>query len=324
MPELINISPSNCFQSQSIIEMQREISSTYCDHGLTILNSSSDLLGTFFHLPMRGMSLNILSYGAEVAIDAGDFENFYMLEFPMTGGVDLCLGKETYRSGGNKGTLVSPGVHVKSVWSADCSQVMLKIDKSVLRDYLQSVIIRNVDKPVVFKHEVRFDEGIGASIFAYLKYLIEQSQVNKLLLTSPLIREELENSILAMLVDQLPHNYTEAIKFENSLVLPHYVSVAYKYLKENAQKQVSNEDLARISGVSPRTLYSGFRNFMGMSPQTCLRIYRLQKVKVELETMGSYIPINEIARKWGFKHMGRFSKDFGQRFGVSPSKFYRR
>lgn len=320
MAELIDISPNDCFQSHCINEMQREISRNYCDHGLKVLNSSSDLTGTFFRLPMRGMSLNLLSYGAEVAIDAGDFEDFYMLEFPISGGVDLRLGKETYRSGGNKGTLVSPGVNVQSIWSADCSQVMLKIEKSILHEYLQSVIIRDIDKPIVFNHEIRFDEGIGASIFSYLKFLIKQSQVNKLLLMSPMIRDELENSILAMLVDQLPHNYTEALQFENSLVLPHYVSVAYKYLKENAKDQITNEDLARVSGVSLRTLYSGFNNFMGMSPQTCLRIYRLKKVKAELELRGRYTPINEIARKWGFKHMGRFSKDFSQRFGVSPSK----
>ena len=313
----------DCFQSNCIEEMQAKIARNYCDHRLNIERSNTDLTGKFFKMPLRGMTLNFLSYGADVSIDAGDFETFYMLEFPLSGKVELQLGSEEYATGAKTGALVSPGVYVKSKWSADCSQLMLKIEKDALHSYLQKSIMRDVDETVVFEKNVPFDEGPGAGLFSYLRFIIEQSLVDDSLMGSPLVRHEMEESIFAILIDKFPHSYSDDVRSEYALVLPRHVSKAYKYIKANAQEAISNEVLAQIAGVSTRTLYVGFNKFLGMSPQIYLRNYRLERVNDELKQAPSNARINEIAQKWGFTHMGRFSRDFKERFGVAPSSILR-
>lgn len=316
------LAPS-CFQSNCIDEMQSEIARHYCDHRLDVQRSNTDLTGKFFKMPLRGMTLNFLSYGADVSIDAGDFETFYMLEFPLSGKVELQLGREQYTAGPKSGTLLSPGVHVKSKWSADCAQLMLQIEKDALHSYLQKSIMRDVDKTIVFEKNVPFDEGPGAGLFSYLRFIIEQSLVDDSLMASPLIRHEMGDSIFAILIDKFSHSFSDDVRSEYALVLPRHVSKAYKYIKANAQETISNELLAQVAGVSTRTLYVGFNKFLGMSPQNYLRSYRLERVNDELKQAPSNTRINEIAHKWGFTHMGRFSRDFKARFGVAPSEIIR-
>lgn len=315
---------SRCFQSNSIEHMRLEIARKYCDHDLEVLKSDSGLMGKFYTKPLQRMSLNYLSYGAEVAIDAGDFETFYMLEFPISGHVDLNVGDDQYSTSTGQGTLISPGAHVKSVWSADCTQLMLQIDKAALHAYLQKSIMMDVKEDLIFENKIRFDTGPGASLFSYIQFLLEQSLTNEPLLLSSIVREELEDTIFAILLDQFEHNYSDAIKTEYGLILPKHVSRAYKYIKQNADQSLTNEDLANIAGVSVRTLYSGFNKFLGMSPQACLRVYRLEQVKQELAQARGKIQVNEVAQKWGFNHMGRFSKEFRTRYGITPSQYLKR
>lgn len=323
LEQIEQIIAQQCFTSTCVSEMREEIGRNYCDHDLKVLRSNSDIAGKFFRYSMRGMTLNYLSYGADVAIDAGDFKNFYMVEFPLSGHVNhLDLGME-YVSHGCQGIVVSPGDYVRSTWSADCAQLMLQIEKNSIHRYLQKNLIQDVTDSLVFDHAMRFDTGPGAALFSYLRYLAEQAIEKDSILQSDMIRGEIEETIFAILLDRFGHNYSEKLASERSLILPRHVSKAYKYIHAYAKHPITNELLAEISGVSIRTLYSGFRKFLGVSPQSYLRIYRLDRIKEALEAADDPIYVSDIAKEWGFSHMGRFSMEFKQRFGVSPSAVLR-
>ena len=323
MSQIEQIISSQCFTSSCVDEMRAEIGRNYCDHDLRVVRSDSDIIGKFFRFPMRGMTLNYLSYGAEVSIDAGDFESFYMVEFPLSGRVDHLALNEEYVAHGQTGIVVSPGDYVRSTWSADCAQLMLQIEQDAIHRYLQNSLVQDVSSDLVFNHELNFASGAGAALFSYMRFLLEQAISDDSILLSTMIREEIEETVFAILLDRFDHNYSEQLHNERSLVLPRHVSKAYKYINANAKLAITNEELAQISGVSIRTLYAGFRKFLGMSPQSYLRIYRLDRVKEALEAADRPAHVNEIAQEWGFTHMGRFSIEFKQRFGTSPSDVLR-
>ncbi|MEL7027716.1 MAG: AraC family transcriptional regulator [Pseudomonadota bacterium] len=323
MNQIEEIVAEQCFTSTSVDEMQAEIGRNYCDHDLKVVRSNSDITGKFFRYPMRGMTLNYLSYGADVAIDAGDFEDFYMVEFPLSGHVNHLALNEARVAHGWEGIVVSPGDYVRSTWSADCAQLMLQIKKGAIDRYLQKLLVQDISESLVFDHTLTFKAGPGAALFSYLRFLVEQAIDNDSIMLSSMVRDEMEETIYAILLDRFRHNYSDRIKAERALILPRHVSKAYKYINANPKLPITNQELANMSGVSIRTLYSGFRKFLGMSPQAYLRNYRLDRVKEVLERADRPIHVNEIAQEWGFTHMGRFSVEFRQRFGVSPSDLLR-
>jgi len=67
-----------------------------------------------------------------------------------------------------------------------------------------------------------------------------------------------------------------------------------------------------------------FRDFKGTSPIRFLRAARYDRVREALGRAEPTETITEIAAKWGFGHLGRFSVEYRRRFGESPSATLRR
>ncbi|MEJ7806329.1 MAG: helix-turn-helix transcriptional regulator [Telluria sp.] len=77
------------------------------------------------------------------------------------------------------------------------------------------------------------------------------------------------------------------------------------------------------AGVSVRSLYAGFKEYCGVSPLQYLRMLRLDGARQALLNAPD-CHIASIAMHWGFGHLGRFSMEYKERFGESPSQSVRR
>lgn len=106
-------------------------------------------------------------------------------------------------------------------------------------------------------------------------------------------------------------------------MLPRHVRKAQEYLQAHAHEPVQAEQLAAIAGVSMRSLYAGFKDFVGASPMQYLRELRPERARAEL--LGSDAAnVAAVALRWGFAHLGRFSSEYRQRFGETPSQTLKR
>ena len=102
-PELFRSSRARGFLSTDVDEMRHKIALQYCDHWLDPISNSGQLDGCYASVPLGNISINYLRYGADVAIDVGDFENFYMIEFPLAGKVEIQYGEQKLVSTGSSG-----------------------------------------------------------------------------------------------------------------------------------------------------------------------------------------------------------------------------
>ena len=108
----------------------------------------------------------------------------------------------------------------------------------------------------------------------------------------------------------------------SSLSWPRHVRKVQEYLNAHAHEPVRAEDLARVAGVSLRSLYAGFKAFSGVSPMQYLKDLRLERARADL--LAGKGSVGSVALLWGFGHLGRFSADYRARFGESPSESLRR
>lgn len=83
--------------------------------------------------------------------------------------------------------------------------------------------------------------------------------------------------------------------------------------------------LARQHNVSERTLQKSFKSLFGFAPTTFLRNMKLNLVYRDLK-FADYgtEKVSNIAQKWGFMHMGRFSEYYTELFGENPSQTLKR
>jgi adenylate cyclase len=76
--------------------------------------------------------------------------------------------------------------------------------------------------------------------------------------------------------------------------------------------------------VAERTLQKHFRTFFDLSPQEYLRRTRLAVAREELLDATERVTVTEVAIRSGFNHFGRFSVEYRECFGESPSATLRR
>ncbi|MBV8569490.1 MAG: helix-turn-helix transcriptional regulator [Acidobacteriaceae bacterium] len=131
-----------------------------------------------------------------------------------------------------------------------------------------------------------------------------------------LLEEKLvENLLLHGYADSTDTNYPSRY---------HVARRAYRYLLDHLEEVVSIRDLCAVTGASYMTLERGFRETYGMAPQAYIKALRLSRARKELLHPALTTTVTDVALHWGFIELGRFSVQYRQRFGESPSETLRK
>lgn len=89
--------------------------------------------------------------------------------------------------------------------------------------------------------------------------------------------------------------------------------------------KISVKSLSKQHQISEKTLQNSFKSLFGFTPVHFLRQLKLNLVFNELNKSDpEQSTVSNIALKWGFTHMGRFSRYYTDLFGENPSLTLRR
>ncbi|OPG69767.1 AraC family transcriptional regulator [Pseudomonas ogarae] len=102
------------------------------------------------------------------------------------------------------------------------------------------------------------------------------------------------------------------------------VDRAREYALTHVDEPLSILDLCNHIGASRRKLQYCFQETLGINPVAYLRALRLNAVRRELRSGGHARGVQEVAARWGFWHLSRFSSDYRVLFGETPSQTLRR
>lgn len=92
------------------------------------------------------------------------------------------------------------------------------------------------------------------------------------------------------------------------------------FIEQHSQQQPRLIDFCRLEKISLRSLEYAVKTHIGLSPKKYMRAINLNRVRFDL--LNSNHSINSIANRWGFWHMGQFSKDYKALFGELPTARY--
>ena len=98
---------------------------------------------------------------------------------------------------------------------------------------------------------------------------------------------------------------------------------AEAYLDASAEPSVRIDDLCVAACTSLSRLERAFRETFGVSPRRYLMLRRLAAVRRELLRGEPQTSITDVATRWGFFHLGRFSKEYREHFAELPSQTQR-
>lgn len=146
---------------------------------------------------------------------------------------------------------------------------------------------------------------------------------------SPLIRGEAYRLLVVSLLHVFPNSalaaLTDPLASPPRSAEPASVRRAEQYIEANATHDIGTVEIAAAAGVSARALQHAFRRHRDLSPMEHLRLVRLEGAHRQLRegdpTRGDTVA--DIARAWGFAHLGHFAARYRERFGHAPSETLR-
>lgn len=138
--------------------------------------------------------------------------------------------------------------------------------------------------------------------------------------TLPEVGNSLKESLIGFLIVNVANNYSKVIHDVNSTLVPtpHSIKIAARYMEESTDPHLTVGEVAIHSGISVRSLQTGFKRFKNTTPIIYLRNVRLKKA-FELLSGESALSVKEIAQLCGFTSYQLFCKYYLDTFAEHPS-----
>jgi AraC-like DNA-binding protein len=132
------------------------------------------------------------------------------------------------------------------------------------------------------------------------------------------VRAETARYAAGVLLDTFPHT---SRRLPDVVLSPRNASLrdAVEYVHSRAHEPITPSGVATHAGLTPRGLQQAFSRHLDTTPSEYLRAVRLDRVREELvEGSADTVTVAEVAQRWAFAHLGRFSASYVHRFGEYP------
>ncbi|WP_028208551.1 AraC family transcriptional regulator [Paraburkholderia nodosa] len=310
------------------LEGARDWMASICGpHGLQV-RSPQELQFHHSGTVMRSMAstLGYVEYGTDVTVSVHNDAplNCYSVSLPLTGQQELAAHGRLWLSDRDSGLVLSPHETQDLAITGNCRKIIVSIPSPALRQVLEGLLQRPLDAALTFDPQMNAADGDQAAWWRMVKFLLAEMGQSGPLLNHQQMVGDLEQALIKGLLLSQPHNYSQALAEAMRPSCPHYLLRAKQFIHENAREDIALEDIERAAGVSRYKLFEGFRQHFGHAPMAYLKKHRLEAVRRDILADCSERNVSSIAMNWGFSHLGRFSSDYKQLFGETPSQTLKR
>ncbi|MGV6875972.1 AraC family transcriptional regulator [Pseudochelatococcus sp. B33] len=312
------------FQTTDIDEAREKVGSVFCRHDIDYAGRRRQLSCRQNFVPMGRLALSYITYGEDVAIDAGEPENWFMVHSIDRSPCEMRVGRRDLIAAPGMDVVSSATLGLKMKWAASSAQLVLKVERPALEQHLASLLNDRVRLPIEFLPDPTVAAGRDPGYRRLLDFIITEAEQDDTFFRSQWGGRCLEETIMTLLLTRFPNNYSDALAAPASPAAPRHVRLAEEFMAARAGDAISVGDIAAAAGVSIRTLFEGFRHFRGTTPMASLRTIRLEAVRDDLLSASGAASVTDIALRWGFTNLGRFAEVYRRRYGELPSQTLRR
>ncbi|WP_343069999.1 AraC family transcriptional regulator [Rhizobium paranaense] len=255
--------------------------------------------------------------GMRVTLSSGP--DAYALYLPSSGVMAIDSGRKQLASGPSQGLLGDMSRFDRLVLHEDRSHIGIAFEKSAMIRQLSELLDAPVAGNVDFADAVDLATAKGLRITALGNLIWSCLDVDDEDQPSSTFVERLLQAMMITLLETVPNNYSARLAKPTSPAIPKRLKHAIEYMHANISSPMSITDIADAADTSVRALQGAFQQFKDTTPLNYLRTIRLEGVRKALTDPAISLSVAEVARSWGFSHMGRFAALYRQSFGEMPS-----
>ncbi len=259
------------------------------------------------------------AYGVPIKFKLAN-TSFYRQQYCLRGSAAISINKEHISVDQNKSCILPAGGAPKvGEFGPDFQQMVLRIGAENLTEKLRALIGQPINRALEFDWEVNLDAPPSQHL-RRMTELLTQTLDTVGTRFPALAIAEFEQAVMVAFLCSNRHNYSHLLERRPSDSAPWQVRRAEEYIEANWDRTISVEDVAAVSGASARSIFRAFQQSRGYSPLAFAKQVRLRHARDMLNLADITTTVTDIAFACGFSDLGRFSKDYRQTFGESPSQ----
>ena len=224
---------------------------------------------------LRNMGLFYLTYGTAVELEFPPADLFCQL-FPIAGNGETTCGASSFGLKTGAGAVFPLGVPHKSNISADYEHLVLRIDARALTEKLAAMTGATISRPLLMEAQQSVKHPAAQMLQQYIPLLVES-----LSRATPPMPDwwiaQTEQLVMTLFLCGHRHNYSHLLEQQPRDAAPLQIRRAEEYIETHAQRTVTLEELAEITGVSAFSLFSTFKKYRGYSPSDFLSQVRSRR-----------------------------------------------
>lgn len=256
-------------------------------------------------------------YGAAVKIDVPRLSDIYHLQIILSGECGWYHNGENVRLERGDSLILSPNDEYAMDYSADCSKLIVKIPQSFLQHAAREFGYLPSSSPILFTHQaLPFKES--ASLHNLLGDILEQKYSSTSERASLYYAKLLSHAILSTYSNDLLQTQTLPASTHR------HMELIRNHILDHVTDDIQVDQLAQLCRISRKSLYNLFEREVGVTPSAYVRSLKLEAIYAELTSNLSIRNITEVALKYGFSNLGRFSAQYRDHFGELPSETLKR
>ncbi len=309
------------FKSSDFDAIKTKLCMSIAPHKLRLLDRNTPINASINRAPYGNLLLQAMRVGPTVEVLPLTLGSCYLIHMPVNGRTKFTVNKKEFESTDSVGAVMSPGSQIQSLWERNCSAILVKIDSRLVCRHLERILGYKPSSEIRFSPALNLTSAGGIAwrrVWNYILLELESKGTDPFLYVRSIASE---NLLITTLLTSVANNYSDKIaeKVARSEKLPAYFVHAEKYMKLHAATPPTVSEIAKVAGVTTRTLHKAFARYRGVCPQKALLKIRLEAAHFELLMGGSDMTVTEVATRWGFFELGRFADKYKKHFGELPS-----
>lgn len=262
-------------------------------------------------------SLSYARTSSSLHIECGPVSDSFRITLHEAGGIRQIINGEKTVSTPRLATLHAPG-QVLRLETEPFRLLLLTFDGTFVREGLAD---RFGDAAAnrTWPHDMPLDTPSGRLLRSLCRWMARDLDKPSSPIGSGSTSEAVERTLLTIFLDGLSDRLSSDEDAGDALSAARVRQIE-EWIDAHFGEAITVEDLARIAGVSVRSLQASYRRHRGCSPMQAVISRRLAFARHALKTATPATTVTEVATASGFFHFGRFAERYRQRFGEAPSE----
>ncbi|MGE8686562.1 MAG: AraC family transcriptional regulator [Achromobacter sp.] len=260
-------------------------------------------------------------YGADIGIDpdCDGLDGYYLLVLPTQGRAEFHFDGHRIEVSPDKAFLLSPDRPFHFTASHDYEQVLLRLDRAAIADAWHRLTMQEQPPDICFDAVIPLHTPGWQALMPMLQWVARCSGLDQgATVSQAALLAQTEMLVATTLLLHQPHSMAAHLWPAPPPSAPQAIRRAQGYMLEHLGERLPVAMVASHCGLSVRRLQALFRDECGQSPLQWLRMQRLRAVRQALSQDRNADKVSDIAARFGFTHLGDFSRAYRQAFGETP------